>query len=371
MSQSKFDKDLIILHGATTNCILLVRAFQSQPAISSPNLGPPPHPNPLAVLSDASKILKAQTTKLTLLLLNKPFSPGEIAHIINALANSCLPALVTVLDLCPGHRYTHFLRRHISACLSSIWRELLALLGSIPRDEESVGKLESEGPLLSTGVLWEACDQLVKTGVDGVVPVGSDAIKESQALLQDAIDELDEWDPEGDEEDDSEDDDDDDKDNDADDTKSTPAVYTPTTSDDEALTVGMRKTTLNPMIETKARALKHLRLVRLLYPAFTKHRIKTFQNIDCSTNESALPSIANVKIFDSILQQTRAFTEEADEIAGALYSGDREEVDRRLQLLMAKAKSCVITSRLSYDGNADPFSEWSQKWIARAEELAS
>lgn len=364
MAHSKLDKDLATLSAAISNTKNLICAFQSPPQTStiSPSPGPSPHPNPLAVLSDASKILKAQTTKLSLLLLNQPFTPSEIAHILQSLANSCLPALATVLDLCPAEKYTDFLRWYIKACLSSIWRELLSLLKSIPTEKKDIEKLENEGTLLSTGVLWATCDKLVSVGADGMSVVGSDAVKESQALLQDAIDELDEWDPEDDDADE-----DDGKDGEAD---AVPTVYTPTTSDDESLAEGMHKTMLNPIIASKARALKHLRLVRLLYPAFNKHRIKTFTNIKRSTSEADLPSSINVQVFDGILVGTRSFTEEADEIAGALYAGDPEEVDRRLNVLISKAKACVNLSRPGYDGKEDVFGEWSQKWIARSEELS-
>lgn len=367
MAPSKFDKDINTLSGAVSNIVALIRAFQSpHPPNTASSLGPSPHPNPLAVLSDASKILKAQTTKLSLLLLNKPFTPGEIAHILNALANSCLPALATVPDLCPGDRYTELLRRYIGARISSLWRELLTLLESIPRDKDGFEKQEHEGTLLSTGVLWATCDKLVAAGADGVVAVGSDALKESQALLQDAIDELDEWDPDEDNEGETGNNEDDDDNDEAD---PTPAIYTPTTSDDEAIVEGLHKTTLDPIIESKARALQHLRLVRLLYPALSKHRIKPFSNITRSTAEADLPTAASVRIFDGIVKNAQAFTEEADEIAAALYTGDPKEVDRRVKVLMMEATKCVNLSRLSYDEKEDAFSGWAQKWIARSEEL--
>ena len=359
MAPSKLNKDLITLATAVSNTKVLIRAFQSpNPSTTLPNLSLSSALNPLAVILDSSKILKAQTTKLSLLLLNKPFTPNEIAHILNALGNSCLPALATVPDLCPGERYTDFLRQHINGCLSSIWRELLTLVDSIPREQEGVKKLEKEGTLLSTGVLWATCDKLLRVGSEGVAIVGSDAVKGSQALFQDAIDELDEWDPENDEDDD-------------DDENSAPAVNTPTTSDDEALAGGMQHISLNPMIALKAQALKHMRLVRLLYPALIKHRVKTFTNIKCNTTEADLPSNSNARLFDHIIRETQSFTEEADEIAGALYSSGTEEVNRRLKVLMEKARACTSFSKLGYDGKEDAFSEWAQKWIARSEELGT
>ena len=364
MGPSKLDEDLATLATATADTANLIRAFQS-PHLSNthPNLGPHPHPNPVAVVSDASKILKAQTTKLGLLLLNKPFTPREIAHIFKSLNNSCLPALATTLDLCLGANYTKFLQRYINGCLSSIWIELLALVKSIPKDREAVEELGKDGTLLSTGVLWATCDKLVRVGADGLISVASDAVKDNQALLQDAIDELDEWDPD-------EDDDEDDED-DEDDAESKPTIVTPTTSDEESLVEEVQEINLNPIVAVKARVLKHLRLVRLLYPALNKHRIKTFTDIKECTTEADLPQLVDVKLFDEVVRATQSFTEEADEIAGALYSGDAEEVERRLKELMTRARGCVKLAQTGYDGKEDVFSEWAQKWIARSQELAT
>ena len=361
MGSAKLDKDLATLATAISHTTNLIRAFQSShPSNTPPNLGPPPHPNPLAVLNDASKILKAQTTKLALLLLNKPFTPGEITHILNAINDSCLAALATTLELCPEEKYSDFLRRYINRSLTSVWIELLALVKSIPKNKEAVENLGKEGTLLSTGVLWATCDSLIRVGADGLTSVASDSMKDNQALLQDAIDELDEWDPDEDEEDDDERDED-----------SKTAIATPTTSDEESLANDIQKMNINPLVALKARALKHLRLVRLLYPALGKHRIKTFTNIKSSTAEADLPMPENVRLFDNVVRATQSFTEEADEIAGALYSNDAEETERRVNELMTRARDCVKLSRKGYYGEDDGFTEWAQKWIARSEELGT
>ena len=372
MAPSKGAKNFSTLKAAILNITTLIRALQTPQTHRADPIPSPP--NPLAVLSDASKILKAQTTKLSLLMLNKPFTPSEIAHILNVLSNSCLPALATVLGLC-NSQYTEFLRHYIQTGLSSIWAELLELVGSIPQDAGGVEMLQKEGTLLSTGVLWATCDKLIRVGTDGMVAVAHDAVKDSQALLQDAIDELDEWDPEEDSENSE-----DSEDEVGEDPK--PVVNTPTTSDEEALAGSVQNMSMNPAITLKARALKHLRLVRLLYPALNKWRIKTFPDMSGLTPESELPQPspsgqgeANEKhtrpiwTFNEITSNTQYFSEEADEIAGALYAGDVEVVEKRLGSLMLRAVSTVIVSGEGYNGETDGFSEWGKMWVERAKEL--
>ena len=358
MSPSKLELELEALSKAASTTECLVHAFQLSVYEDAPhNLDSPPFPNPLAVLNDACQILKAQTTKLSLLLINKPFAPGEIAHILNALNNSCLPALASTLDLCFEDKYTKFTWRTIFSCLASIWMELRHLVGAIPRTKEAVECYKSEGTLQSTGVLWATCDALLRLATQGVVPIAIEAVKERQALLQDAIDELDRWDVDDDSEDEEE-------------GEAETIIATPTTSDEERLAEGMHAILLNPIDIQRTHALKHMRLVRLLYPALNKHRIKTFSNITSSTAEPHLPSPSHITIFDEIMRSTQSFTEDADEVAGALYSHDTKKYERLCNDLVATARKCAKSARLGYDGKEDGFSEWVEKWLARSEELS-
>ncbi|KAL9048893.1 MAG: hypothetical protein Q9206_005795, partial [Seirophora lacunosa] len=63
-----------------------------------------------------------------------------------------------------------------------------------------------------------------------------------------------------------------------------------------------------------------------------------------------------------------AFSEETDEVAGALYDGDAREVERRLAGLRVRAERCVDAVRLDWGGGEDAFSAWSGKWVGRMRE---
>ena len=82
-----------------------------------------------------------------------------------------------------------------------------------------------------------------------------------------------------------------------------------------------------------------------------------------------LPPSELVLRFDKLIAYTRLFSEEADEVAGALYAGDEAEVEERLGVLRGKARECVEGVRKGWGEEEDEFSTWSGKWLARMAEL--
>ncbi|TIA45963.1 hypothetical protein D6C83_05600 [Aureobasidium pullulans] len=61
---------------------------------------PPNPPNPLHVLRDSATLLKAHTTKLALLLINKPFTPTAVTSVLRDATQTCLPAMMSAVELC-------------------------------------------------------------------------------------------------------------------------------------------------------------------------------------------------------------------------------------------------------------------------------
>ena len=361
MSSQDSQKPEISLQSTLHNVRALLTTFRNalQTATTAPSRSPS-SPNPLALLSDAASLLKAQTTKLSLLLLNKPSSPKEVTYILSTLSKSVLPALMSALELLPSERYTQVLHEHVKTSLGILWRELERLLESVSDD----GVIRDEKvTLASTGVLWEQCDILVRVGEMGVVGFVDTKVKGYGELLEDAIGEMEDWDPDrSDSEQDSSDETDDEKGGDA-------VVRTPTTSEDERLEQGMQKLDLSTQTILKVRILKHLRLIRLLYPALRKRRVATFPDAMRRTAESTLPSVVQVEKLDMLLMHTRCFSEGADEIAGAMYSNDREGAELQLQQLVARARTCVEISSRGWIGQEDEFSAWIAKWTDRLGEL--
>ena len=349
---------LVILNTTISNLKTLLHRFQT--ALQSPTPAHPPIedlPNPLAVLSDASQILKAQTTKLSLLLLNKPFTPSAITFILTSLSNSCLPALMSALELCLADKYTNLMHHYIRSSLSRIMMELLSLLNSIPQNEQGVGKTLGRDTLASTGVLWAECDKMVALGSGGVTKVAAARVEEYHGLLKDAIAELDEWDPDEDSESD---------------TDSLPSHKGYTSSPrpvDAPLERSLQDLSLSSIAALRKKTLGTLRIIRVLYPALVKRRILTFPSINSTFTAEDLPSSVQIRNLDRLVDHTQQFTEETDEIAGALYAGDEGEVGDRLTKLIEASKTCVEGVKLSWNGNEDEFTTWAEKWVMRLDEV--
>ena len=357
MAPSKEADNLATLRATISSTKALIQSFQA--ALQSPTPSPSAiqePPNPLALLSDASQILKAQTTKLSLLILNKPFTPSAITFILNSLSNSCLPGLISALEIGPANKYTRLLHQHIRSTLLKIMMELLSLIASIPSDERGIEITTGRNTLASTGVLWAECDKMVELASNGLVSLASQRTEDYHALLKDAIQELEEWDP------------DEDTDSDTDSLSSNKQRPVSTTTADN-LAYTLEDLSISSIATFRKRTLITLRTVRVIYPALKKRRISTFPNITSSSTPESLPTSTQIDALDSLIDQAKGFTDAADEIAGALYEGDEEQVERRLRALRESAEACAMGVKKDWKGEEDEFTGWADKWAARLEEV--
>ena len=357
------ESDHLALEHSLISLRALLASFQS--ALRTPLESPPSNqianpPNPLALLSDAAQLLKAQTTKLSLLILNKPFSVREVNHIISTLSKSVLPALMSASELLLPETYTRAVNEHARGTLGIVWRELLRLLDIVPTDAEPGAKRVEEAALGSTGVLWEQCDEFVSLGEVGVKGVVDRRVKGYGELLDDAISEIEEWDP--DEEDGDGDEDEDEEREEGNEQKEKATVDTPTTSDEEALQKGVQSLRLSPQNALKAKVLKFLRLLRLFYPALRKRRIETYPSATRTSTKDDLPPPQQVRRLDQLVEFAQHFSEETDELAGALYADESEEVDSRLRALAGESKQCALLMETDWNGQEDEFCTWSRTW---------
>lgn len=349
MATLKEVNNLAALRASIASTTALLRNFEK--ALQNP-LQPlliPSPPNPLQLLLDASSILKAQSTKLSILLLNKPFTPTAITFILTSLSGECLPALMSALELCPPPTYTNFLHQHIRTLLSRAFRELLALLSSIPHDEHGIEGPRGRDTLASTGVLWDTCDNMAKLASTGLVALAAERVELYHGLLKDAIDELEEWDPN--------------EDTDSEDTSSSP--NSPSLDPPSSANHSSSATTI---VSLRAKTLSLLRLLRLFYLAIKKHRVRSFPNIT-STTSSVFPTRSQCESLDRLLALLQSFSEQADEIAGALYEANSTAAARRLGELREGAIDIVGGVRSDWNDKEDGFSAWAGKWLGRLEEI--
>lgn len=361
MAPPRSADSLLTLQSSISSTLTLIKSFQL--GLQSPT---PPHseierpPQPLALLSDSCKILKAQITKLSLLILNKPFTPSAITYILNACSGGCLPAMMSALELCPPKFYSTFLHNHIKTSISRIMAELVNLIESIPQDERGI-EPQNRDTLASTGVLWAKCDEMVTLATNGIVSLAAQKAEEYHSLLKDAIDELEQWDPEEEE--------------DVSDTDSLSSYKQKTntiSSGDGANPVAtLEALSVTDIVGLQKRSLSTLRTARLLYPALKKRRIASFPNITSTTTIDHLPQLGDIDRLDSIMLSTKYFTEAADEIAGSLYEGDEVQVLERLEGLVRGAKQCAVRATKNWKGEEDEFTGWAGKWLTRLTEVSA
>jgi hypothetical protein len=269
---------------------------------------------------------------------------------------------MSALELCQPKQYTSFLRELLKGQVARILREMRLLLESIPTEDADAGEKEGRSTLANAGVLWEVCDALVSLANDGMVQLAAQKAESYHALLKDAIAELEKWDP------DEEDDDDvfEDSVSSESDAEQSEEAASPPTATLNAMTL-TPPATPTPIRRLQTETLSTLRLIRLLYPALTKRRIRTFPPMSSSITPPTLPSNAQVAAFDALLNRLQDFSEAADALAGSLYGHDEDGVERDLEALKCMAISCVEEARQNWSGTEDEFSTWGEKWKERME----
>ena len=234
--------------------------------------------------------------------------------------------------------------------------ELLSLIASIPSDERGIEMSTGRNTLASTGVLWAECDKMVELASNGLVSLATQRTEDYHGLLKDAIQELEEWNP------------DEDTDSDTDSLSSNkPKPASTATADNLAST--LEDLSMSSSAILRKRTLLTLRTVRVIYPALKKRRISTFPNITNSSTLVSLPTSTQIDALNSLIDQAKGFTEAADEIAGALYEDDEEQVERRLKALRESAEDCAMGVKKGWEGEEDEFTGWAEKWVARLDEV--
>ncbi|MCJ1289502.1 hypothetical protein MMC34_001035 [Xylographa carneopallida] len=330
-------------------------------------------PNAIALYSDAGALLKAQTTKLSLIVLNKPFTPSEITFILKSLCQECIPALVSACQLCPPERYTNFLHRVIRASVGCVFKQYLDLLDDIPADERGIENMRSQQTLRNTGVIWEGMDFAIRLAPMGLVAVALNKMEGYHDLFKDAIEELEGW-----------------RDGDI----STMDIIANDVPEMKPIWDGVKRGTNfdaskydvnnigefddNPLnlprqasaaiLPVTRRAIETLKLIRLLYPALLKRRVKRFPSLDAKTPANGFPTPEQARRYDTIISNCRLFSEEADNIAAALYALDVDQVESSLRTIKSHARKCVAVAERTWDDGEDDFTRWVRTWTVKLDE---
>lgn len=309
-------------------------------------------PSPLRVLSDAAKLLKAHITKLSLLAINKPFTPSAIAKVLKELAGTCLPAMMSAVQICEQEKATwgSMMGKELQARVRRVFKEIEMLLGevrSIASGNETGVRRDS---LSSTGVVWESCDALVELELLGIVDLALQKAEQYRETIKDAIRELKEWE-EGEDldfegrNDGLLDPDDEGVDGDRD---SIEDIF------NAANSMPKDRPELQALVEEAGKKLKK---IVILYQALEKRRISKFKNT--TTAEDGEPAIFR---FDDLMQHLKRIPHQVDELASNFYDLDEDGARQMSEKCIYEAKAAGADMELSWDGVEDEFTVWLRKW---------
>jgi hypothetical protein len=377
--------DLRALVDLTKSTQTLLTHFQSSLAPSSttantsdPQVSTTDLPNPLDVVRTCTTLLKSHTTTLSLLLLTPPLTPSALITKIGEVSSGALSGLVTAAISTPQAGQKDelgvLMRGEVKVQVRRLigtWGDVLAIvlrLAEQRQTNKSKGKTKDDGPtesqrqdvLAATGVVWEACDALLKLCVDGVVGLVVKKAQELRSVLLDAVEELKEWGEDVDDEEDEE---------------------KAEGSDDEfgdeddifgaANKLGKGDKELKALLET---GVKKLKMVGMLYQALIKRRLKTFSTTASAKASSSAPEPAingnssipcpdPIATLDELMTFLRAIPESVDDLASAFYDLDDVEAKQTLDKCSGEAKSAIDLVRHSWAGTEDEFTAWSGKWV--------
>ncbi|EPE03873.1 hypothetical protein F503_01763 [Ophiostoma piceae UAMH 11346] len=356
-----------------------VQTAEATPASSgSTKWEPATEIDALALARDAATLSRAHGTKISLLIINEPFTPSAIGTVVRELVSGPVPALAKAAEVCYADRYTHHVRQELARRCGSVLDQMHQLFMAIPRDGRvvpeserrggvsKVNKAQSDrGSYAKIGILWAECDALVAFANRGVGGHFVQVVNEVADMLKDEQEELKEW---GDEEDDDDDDDDDVDDSGYDDGE----------EDDDPTDTGgnshnATQAILDAMMSTRHippddpeglrprldSAVKKIRLVVLLCRAVVKRRLnKLPSSLPTKTPSDIAPRL------DGSIVALKTISDRFEDLAAAFYKLSVVEVDAAMGECFAAAVSASAQLRRPWTGDADAKDEFTD-WVAK------
>ncbi|KAF2444748.1 hypothetical protein P171DRAFT_281984 [Karstenula rhodostoma CBS 690.94] len=348
----------------TSTTLTLLTHFQSSlsPA-STTDASIPPPPNPLQALKACTALLKSHTTTLSLLLLTPPLTPSAIITKIGDVSSGPLTGLVgaAVAEGGLGGLMQGEVKVQVRRLLGA-WGEVVGCVARLAEKrkklEESDGAAKAKGKdvgltegerqdvLAATGVVWEACDALVKLCDGGIAGLVVRKAEEWRSVLLDAVEELKEWGEDVDEEDDE--------------AEGSDGEFG---DEDEmfgaANKLGKGDKELKEVLD---KGVKKLKMVGVLYQALIKRRLKTFPGsapAGAANGEAQKDPMATL---EELMKLMKSIPEQVDDLASAFYDLDEDEAKTMLDKCCGEAKSAASLVKQSWTGTDDEFTAWSTKW---------
>jgi len=316
--------------------------------------------NAIDLAHDTASLIRAHSTKISLLIINKPFTPSAITKVLRELVAGPIPGLASSVELCNAARYTKTMSSELQWRVKKLFKELIVFVKVIPLDGKVLsedaknggGKTEGKGSLASTGVVWQACDGVIELKKIGIAGLLGKLAEEQRELIEDALWELQEWGELGSDADE----DDDENSGEEDDAQAAldnmfeAQKHIPTADPEE----------IRPRFET---ATKQLKLVILMYKAVVKRRFKTLPPLPYATKPANPTDAENenkdiIATVDAVLEALKKIPEDTDELASAFYSLKPTEIDEAMKECFSTSHKVVDLLLKNWQGQEDEFTTW-------------
>lgn len=330
--------------------------------------------NVLPLLANSAAALRAQVTKLSLLAITAPFTHSAVNTVLRACNESVLPSLVTAALLVTPAGYTKAFHTEVLVLVKTALAEFATLVKDVkviadakeaskkedPKKKEGeISKGEKDAVTVAVGRVWDACDAVAEVASKGVVGFVMHRVEQWRDLVRDAVEELEDWDPEeeddffdelmGEEKGAGSDGDADDEDDDGDEQEDTAALQ-----------------------EQKKSTLRFLKPIAQVYPAILTYRLK-------NAGDEPLSSTAGIATLEALMINLQSIPDQVDEAAGALYESNWSKSAEYLQKTQKNAAQAVksvaapwnaVESAEGRQQPGDKFTTWSKTWLKVMDEVS-
>jgi hypothetical protein len=319
--------------------------------------------NALDLAHDTASLIKAHSTKLSLLIINKPFTASAIITVLRELISGPLPGLASSVEICNASKYTKAMSSELAYRSSKVFTELRTLVKAIPLDGMVLGgdgKEGGRGSLKTTGAVWDACEKVMELKKLGVAGLCVRKAEEWRDLVKDALEELKEWGEEesdSDEEDGKEDVGSGNEDNGL--GKSKQEEVDEIFGSQRHIPSGDPEK-IRPRLES---SLKSIRLLGLMYAAIVKRRFRSlptlpYPDVPPQAGETTNIETGIISCLDDVLETMKKIPEITDELASAFYELDAKEIDKQMNDCFLAGSSVVELLIKNWEGQEDEFSTW-------------
>ncbi|KAI1098372.1 hypothetical protein F4804DRAFT_127725 [Jackrogersella minutella] len=323
--------------------------------------------DPLSLAHDSTTLIKAHTTKLSLLIINEPFTPSAISKVLRELVAGPIPALASAVQVCGADKYTLVARQDLAWRCYRVLKELRGLVEIVPLDGNILPNAQKNGTeggmgsMAATGVIWAACDDVILLKKLGIAGLLIKKVEEYRDTLKDILEELKEYSEEVEDEDEDEDEDGDgngeeDEANDVGDQIQNTHISTQEMLDDLMNPRHIPRDDPDKIRERLESCLKRLRLTTLLYTAVVKRRLKAIPPLPTTTQTSVTQRL------DEVFPLLKRLPHRFGEVACAFYELDRDAIDRAMDSCFFDAFAASEMLMKPWEGPRDEFTNWAEKF---------